>query len=51
VKTVLLVNDDRAGLVALALILRSHGYGVLESSDADEGLMFAWSTVAQSTCY
>ncbi|PYT33432.1 MAG: hypothetical protein DMG58_07415 [Acidobacteria bacterium] len=38
VKTVLLVNDDTAGLIALALILRSHGYGVLESSDGDEAI-------------
>ena len=37
-KTVLLVNDDTASLIALALILRSHGYGVLESSDADEAI-------------
>ena len=37
-KTVLLVNDDTAGLIALALILRSHGYGVLESSDGDEAI-------------
>jgi len=38
VKTVLLVNDDTASLIALALILRSHGYGVLESSDGEEAI-------------
>jgi len=38
VKTVLLVKDDTAGLIALALILRSEGYVVLESSDGDEAI-------------
>jgi DNA-binding response OmpR family regulator len=38
VKTVLLVKNDKAGLIALALILRSQGYDVLESSDGDEAI-------------
>ncbi len=37
-KTVLLVKDDTAGLIALTLILRSEGYDVLESSDGDEAI-------------
>jgi len=35
-KGILLLNDDTSNLVALALVLRSHGCGVLESNDADE---------------
>jgi len=38
VKTILLVKDDTASLIALALILRSHGYGVLECRDGDEAI-------------
>ena len=38
VKTVLLVKGDTADLIALTLVLRSHGYGVLESSDGAEAI-------------
>ena len=37
-KTILVVKDDTAGLIALALILHSEGYDVLESSDGDEAI-------------
>ena len=37
-KTILLVKDNSADLIALALLLRSHGYGVVESSDGEEAI-------------
>jgi two-component system cell cycle sensor histidine kinase/response regulator CckA len=38
VKTILLVEDDSASLIALALLLRSRGYRVIESSDGEEAI-------------
>ena len=37
-KTVLLVEDDPARLIAFSMILQSRGYAVLEAATADEAL-------------
>ena len=37
-KTILLVEDDSARLIGLAMILRSCGYAVLEAGNRDEAI-------------